>query len=217
MSKAFLLFDQHDFVNDFHDTFPAAYEFDWPHHDDPELAKDVWKHLNKAGIKAQRVERGVDHGLWVPFKVMFPPDDPLDLPIIQVSTYHGRDLASQTRLGEAVSSLRYVPPFKAQLVLFRLISYRSRGYLVIGSGMAVHSFPSIHEIHNAPTEEEKKALEAKNQTETQDLDTAIRNALKNLSASERRAALLNLESLPEFKRGHPTVEVSCHDFLDQKY
>lgn len=97
---------KHDFVNDFHDTRPAVYEYDWPHTDAPDLAGEVWRHLTKSGVKAKRVERGVDHGIWVPFKVMFPPEQPLDIPIIQVSTYHGYDLASQIDLGEAVLSLR---------------------------------------------------------------------------------------------------------------
>lgn len=69
---------------------------------------DVWNHLRGAGIKAKRVERGVDHGVWVPFKVMFPPDKPLELPIVQVSTFHGYNLESQIHLGEAVKSLRCV-------------------------------------------------------------------------------------------------------------
>lgn len=69
---------------------------------------DVWNHLRNAGIKAKRVERGVDHGIWVPFKVMFPPGKPLEVPVIQVSTIHGYDLESQIRLGEAIKSLRYV-------------------------------------------------------------------------------------------------------------
>jgi aromatic ring-opening dioxygenase catalytic subunit (LigB family) len=68
----------------------------------------VWEHLVKGGIKAKRVERGVDHGVWVPFKVMFPEETPLDVPVIQVSTFHGYDLASQIRLGEVVGALRYV-------------------------------------------------------------------------------------------------------------
>lgn len=93
-------------MNDLHDAYPAVYDFEWPHHDAPELAIEVWSHLKKASIRALRVERGVDHGLWVPFKVMFPPEDPLDLPVVQVSTFHGYDLASQIRLGEAVHSLR---------------------------------------------------------------------------------------------------------------
>lgn len=69
---------------------------------------EVWKHLVKSGVKAKRVERGVDHGVWVPFKVMFPPEKPLGIPVIQVSTYHGYDLESQIRLGQIFESLRCV-------------------------------------------------------------------------------------------------------------
>jgi aromatic ring-opening dioxygenase catalytic subunit (LigB family) len=39
---------------------------------------------------------------------MFPEETPLDVPVIQVSTFHGYDLASQIRLGEVVGALRYV-------------------------------------------------------------------------------------------------------------
>jgi aromatic ring-opening dioxygenase catalytic subunit (LigB family) len=97
---------KHDFVNDFYDSRPSVYEYDWPHLDAPDLALEVWKHLQKSGFKAKRVSRGVDHGVWVPFKVMFPPEKPLDIPIVQVSTFHGYDLDSQIRLGEAIQTLR---------------------------------------------------------------------------------------------------------------
>jgi len=50
----------------------------------------------------------MDHGVWVPFKLMFPEDSPLDIPIIQVGTFHGYDLKHQIELGEAVQELRYV-------------------------------------------------------------------------------------------------------------
>lgn len=76
--------------------------------------------------------------------------------------------------------------------------------------MAVHSFASLDEIRDAPTEEERKVVEKKVLTESKDLDIHIRNALSKLDANERRRALLNLEKLPEFRRGHPTVEVSCN-------
>ena len=53
----------HDYVNDFHDSHPFVYEYEWPHKDAPELGSQVWRHLKAAGIKAKRVERGVDHGV----------------------------------------------------------------------------------------------------------------------------------------------------------
>ncbi|EMR67580.1 putative aromatic ring-opening dioxygenase protein [Eutypa lata UCREL1] len=179
----------HDFVNDFHDTHPFVYEYEWPHEDAPELAVDVWRHLTKSGIRAKRVERGVDHGVWVPFKLMFPPEAPLDVPIIQVSTFHGYDLGSQIRLGEAFQPLR------------------NEGYLIVASGMAVHSFPSIAEIRAAPSEDAKNAARAQVLEESRTFDTRLRAAVTKRGAVERRKALLELESLPEYRRSHPTVEV----------
>ncbi|OTB07794.1 hypothetical protein M426DRAFT_267017 [Hypoxylon sp. CI-4A] len=178
----------HDFVNDFHDSAPFVYEYDWPHKDAPELANEVWKHLTNSGIKAKRVERGVDHGVWVPFKLIFPPEDPLDVPIIQVSTFYGYDLESQIRLGEAVASLR------------------DEGYLIIASGMAVHSFPSIAEIRSAPSDEAREPARQKVLAESRAFDTRLRAAVAKRDAAQRRKALLELESLPEFRRSHPTVE-----------
>ncbi|KAJ5807326.1 hypothetical protein N7447_010782 [Penicillium robsamsonii] len=179
---------QHDFVNDFHDSKPFVYEYDWPHQDAPELAAQLWEHLRKAGFKAKRVERGMDHGVWVPFKVMFPDEKPLDIPVIQISTFHGYDLESQIRLGQALQSLRY------------------DGYLIVGSGMAVHSFTSIDEIINAPTEEEREATRAKVLKESTVFDTRLRAAVTKKDGKERNEALLKLEALYEFKRSHPTVE-----------
>lgn len=59
--------------------------------------------LNNSGIKAKRVERGVDHGVWAAFKVTFPPEKPLDIPTIQVSTYHVYDLERHIESEEALS------------------------------------------------------------------------------------------------------------------
>ncbi|CAK7214817.1 hypothetical protein SCUCBS95973_002262 [Sporothrix curviconia] len=203
----------HDFVNDFHDTHPELYQAEWAHRDAPELGTAVWKHLCRAAgtrttsststttqhhpiaapiIVAKRVERGVDHGLWVPFKVMFPDDGaeegPLEIPIVQVSTFHGDDLASQVRLGEALQALR------------------QQGFLIIGSGMAVHSFASLAEIAAETTDTGRAAARNKVLQESRALDGHIRAATALRSADERREALLALESLYEFKRSHPTVE-----------
>ncbi|ERS98266.1 hypothetical protein HMPREF1624_05049 [Sporothrix schenckii ATCC 58251] len=182
----------HDFVNDFHDTRPALYQEAWPHRDDPALAGAVWQHLRGRAppgpIAAKRVERGVDHGLWVPFKIMFPEDAPLDLPVVQVSTLHGPDLASQVRLGEALGALR------------------RQGFLIVASGMAVHSFASRAEVAAETTDAGRAAAHARVLQESRTLDDHIRAATLRRDAQDRRAALLALEPLREFRRSHPTVE-----------
>ena len=84
---------------------------------------------------------------------------------------------------------------------------REEGYLIIGSGMAVHSFPSIFEIQAASTPDEKTLIHDRNLKESRDFDTYLREALQHRGAVERKTALLGLKKLREFGRSHPTVEV----------
>ena len=74
--------------------------------------------------------------------------------------------------------------------------------------MAVHSFASIGEIQDAKTDQEKEVLRAKVLAESRIFDTCLREAVQKNIGEERKKALLKLESLPEFKRSHPTVEVN---------
>lgn len=73
--------------------------------------------------------------------------------------------------------------------------------------MAVHSFESIGEIRQAADGKEKESKAEQVLRETRDFDNAIRQALAHDSYADRRTALLQLESLRDFKRSHPTVEV----------
>lgn len=74
--------------------------------------------------------------------------------------------------------------------------------------MAVHSFVSIEEIQQASAAEEKERRRVKVLDESITFDAKLQTALKIQNGAERRKALLELEGLPEFKRSHPTVEVS---------
>ncbi|GAA6050958.1 hypothetical protein JCM3770_005343 [Rhodotorula araucariae] len=178
---------EHDFVNDFHDSYAPAYEYDWEHIDAPELAREVYAELRDAGLDARRVERNLDHGVWVPAKVLFPPEAPLDIPIIQVSTYHGYDLALQYKLGDAAARLR------------------SLGYLLVGSGMIVHSFWQRPAIDRAPVHE-RDALFAELLAESKRFDRAVQAAAIREKVEERKQALLALEKTSEWPNAHPTVE-----------
>ncbi|GAA6041784.1 hypothetical protein JCM8097_007159 [Rhodosporidiobolus ruineniae] len=180
----------HDYVNDFHDSHPSVYEYDWPHLDAPELAHEVYGELKGAGLTARRVQRGVDHGVWVPAKVLFPPETPLDIPIVQISTFHGYDLAQQFKLGEAVRRLR------------------SLGYLLLGSGMICHSFALAHFLSSSPSPSatEIEAFSSDLLGESKRFGRAVKEAVGVLDEAERREKLLELEKKAEFARQHPTVE-----------
>lgn len=56
-----------DLIYDFYGFPPHYYEYDYPNIGSPKVAEDVIKSLTVAGIEVERVERGLDHGIWVGF------------------------------------------------------------------------------------------------------------------------------------------------------
>lgn len=111
-----------DLIYDYY-NFPAHYyEFKYPNIGSPELAQSVISRLQSAGIDARGVSRGLDHGVFSPFRVAFDPDkNPLDVPIVQVSLFDNEDPHMHYALGRAMES------------------FRDEGVLLIVSGMAVHN------------------------------------------------------------------------------
>ena len=107
-----LLYDYYGFP-------PGAYEVDYQAPGNPELAAKVQHALKKAGFEIVAVDdRGFDHGLFVPLKLMYPE---ANIPCIQVSLIEGLDPAAHVRLGRALAPLR------------------DRNILTIGSGMSYHN------------------------------------------------------------------------------
>lgn len=100
--------------------FPAhTYELTWPAPGDPRLATRVRELLGAAGIaSASDTERGWDHGVFVPMKVMFPN---ADIPTVQLSLQHGLYPATHIAIGKALKPLR------------------DEGVLIIGSGQTYHN------------------------------------------------------------------------------
>lgn len=59
--------EQTDLIYDFYGFLPHYYEYKYPNKGSPEVAEKVTKKLTGAGIKVERVRRGLDHGVWVGF------------------------------------------------------------------------------------------------------------------------------------------------------
>ncbi len=98
----------------------------------PELAHEAIDLLTAAGINAEEnPKRDLDHGAWVPLKLMFPK---ADIPIVQLSIQTDKDTSHHFELGKALRPLR------------------QKGVLIIGSGGAVHNLYDIHghKIDDAP-------------------------------------------------------------------
>jgi aromatic ring-opening dioxygenase catalytic subunit (LigB family) len=96
-----------------------TYRLTWPAPGAPTLATRVQELLGSAGIvSAENHQRGWDHGVFVPMKVMFPA---ADIPVVQLSMQRGLDPAAHLAIGHALKPLR------------------EEGVLIVGSGQTYHN------------------------------------------------------------------------------
>ena len=107
-----LLFDYYN--------FPAeTYRLTWPAPGAPELAARVHELLGAAGLHpATETERGWDHGVFIPLKVVWPE---ADLPVVQLSLQKDLDPKTHLAIGRALAPLRH------------------EDVLIVGSGMSYHN------------------------------------------------------------------------------
>ena len=82
----------------------------------------------------EETARGLDHGVFVPFKLIYPR---ADMPIVQLALRRGLDPRAHLAIGAALAPLR------------------ERGVLIVGSGMSFHNL-QIASIENAPIPESER-------------------------------------------------------------
>lgn len=104
--------------------FPAeAYTIEYPAAGNPQMAEQVVALLEEAGIDAQiDDQRGFDHGVFIPLKLMYPE---ADIPAQQLSLLKGLDPAKHLALGRALRQLK------------------QENILVIGSGFSFHNLQAF--------------------------------------------------------------------------
>jgi 4,5-DOPA dioxygenase extradiol len=107
-------------VYDFGGFDPRYYSMQYATADATALGTRVAGELSSLGTVVERL-RGLDHGAWVPLKVMYPGGD---VPVVQVSLPTD-DADSLLALGA------------------RLRALREEGVLVIGSGFMTHGLPFL--------------------------------------------------------------------------
>lgn len=104
--------------------FPEhTYQLEYDAPGSPALARQIHKLLREAGITAEsKSERGFDHGVFIPFKLVYPN---ADIPIVQLSLKKGLDPATHIGVGRALEPLRH------------------QKVLIVGSGMSYHNMKSF--------------------------------------------------------------------------
>lgn len=115
-AKPGLLFDYYGFPE-------HTYRLRYPVSGAPDLAVRVRGLLADAGFdSAVDGRRGLDHGVFVPFLLIYPD---ADVPILQLSLHRSLDPALHLQLGRALAPLR------------------EQGVLIVGSGMSYHNLAAM--------------------------------------------------------------------------
>ena len=111
--------------------FPShTYELTYPTPGDPALAGRAAQLLEQAGLEAEvEAERGFDHGMFIPLKLVFPS---ADIPVVQLSLRHDMDPAAHLAAGRALAALR------------------DENILIIGSGMSFHNMRGYGDTRYTP-------------------------------------------------------------------
>mgnify|MGYP000962021033 CR=1 FL=1 len=113
------LADRPPTMHDFH-GFPAAlYELRYPATGSRAAAEEVVAAIHAAGLAAERAPaRGLDHGAWIPLRLMFPD---AEVPVVPLSIQSHGGPRQAWQLGRALAPLA------------------EQGFLVVGSGNVTHN------------------------------------------------------------------------------
>lgn len=121
-------------IYDYH-GFPAhtyALQYDAP--GSPELAARMGTLLAQSGQAVQtHPNRGFDHGVFIPLKLMFPE---ADIPVVQLSLRSDLDPQAHLQAGQALTALR------------------DDGVLIVGSGMSFHNMRGYGDPRFGPISDE---------------------------------------------------------------
>ncbi|MCC2595076.1 dioxygenase [Pusillimonas sp. MFBS29] len=108
-----------ELIYDYYGFPQHTYELEYPAPGEPGLAGQVAELLGASHIEAGvDPQRGYDHGMFIPLKLMFPE---ADIPVIQMSLRNSLDPEAHLEAGRAIAALR------------------DQGVLIIGSGMSFHN------------------------------------------------------------------------------
>jgi 4,5-DOPA dioxygenase extradiol len=164
-------------IYDYYGFPDEAYAVEYPAPGDPVLADKIFNLLRDGGIETSLDDqRGFDHGLFVPLKIMFPE---ASIPCVQLSLVNNLDPETHIEIGKALSELR------------------KEKVLIIGSGFSFHNMKALSSRAENGPDSGNEAF--------QDwlVDTCTN---ENISASEREMRLIEWSQAPFARYCHPREE-----------
>ena len=105
-------------IYDFYGFPDALYQMRYPAQGAPLLAERIKEALCSSGFSCKTEVRGLDHGVWIPLKMIFPK---ADIPVVSFSVEPRQDAHYHDALGKALAFLR------------------SENVLIIASGHMTHN------------------------------------------------------------------------------
>lgn len=128
-----------ELIYDYYGFPPQSYEIKYPCPGEPELAAKVAAAISQAGIEVEQdPKRGLDHGVFVPLKIMYPQ---ADIPCIQLSLVNTLEPDQHIRIGQALSALDY------------------DDLLILGSGFSFHNMRAFFSPNTPQTMALNKSFE----------------------------------------------------------
>jgi aromatic ring-opening dioxygenase catalytic subunit (LigB family) len=124
---------------DYYGFIDEAYAITYPAPGCPELAERIAGYLSKNNIPVHiDSQRGFDHGLFIPLKLMYPQ---ADIPCLQLSLLRGLNPGAHLALGKALCALK------------------NEKILVIGSGFSFHNMSAFYWQGNAASDPANDAFQ----------------------------------------------------------
>ena len=166
-----------DLIYDYYGFPQESYSIKYPCPGNPELAKQVWQKLKDANIPSKLDgQRGFDHGLFIPLKIMYPE---ADIPCVQLSLLNNLNPQQHIAIGKALSSIEY------------------ENLLIIGSGFSFHNMAAFF------AKETEETKDKNNQFERWLINTCSNH---HINETERENRFANWQSAPHARYCHPREE-----------
>jgi 4,5-DOPA dioxygenase extradiol len=119
--------DRLETIHDYWGFPPELYSIEYPATGCKEAAAEVLSRLRAAGFPAvAEYARGLDHGAWIPLRLMFPD---ADVPVVPLSIQAHLDPAHHLAVGRALAPLA------------------PQGFLVLASGNLTHNLRDFQLAH----------------------------------------------------------------------
>ena len=168
---------QPSLIYDYYGFPKESYSIEYPCPGEPLLAAKIFQLIENVPMKAKLDEqRGFDHGLFVPLKIMYPE---ADIPCVQLSLLNNLNPQQHIAIGKALSSIEY------------------ENLLIIGSGFSFHNMAAFF------AKETEETKDKNNQFERWLINTCSNH---HINETERENRFANWQSAPHARYCHPREE-----------